>query len=53
MYTEGGIQAQMYVRSGEVEREFSGAFGSGYPASEGGPSVWPVPNVIGVVRKAP
>ena len=53
MYTEGGIQAQMYLKSGEVEREFSGAFGSGYPSSEGGPSVWPVPNVIGIVRRAP
>lgn len=53
MYTEGGVQAQMYVRSGEVEREFSGAFGSAYPGSDGGPSVWPVPNVIGVVRNSP
>jgi len=53
MYTEGGIQAQMYVKSGELERDFAGAFGSGYPSGEGGPSVWPVPNVIGIVRKTP
>ena len=53
MYTEGGIQAQMYVNSGGVEREFSGVFGSAYPATAGGASAWPVPNVIGVVRNPP
>jgi hypothetical protein len=51
MYTEGGAQAQLYVESGDFVREFVGSLGSGYAAGEGGPSLWPVPNVIGIERR--
>ncbi|HDP88936.1 MAG TPA: phosphodiester glycosidase family protein [Thioalkalivibrio sp.] len=51
MYTEGGVQAQMFVGSGELKREFVGSFGGSFTATTGGPSVWPVPNVIGIERR--
>ena len=51
MYTEGGAQAQLYVESGDFVQEFVGTFGSGFTAGEGGPSLWPVPNVIGIERR--
>jgi len=51
MYTEGGVQAQLYVESGDFVQEFVGSLGSGYAAGEGGPSLWPVPNVIGIERR--
>ena len=50
MYAEGGVQAQMYVSSGEFSEEFVGTFGGGYPTAETGPA-WPIPNVIGIVRR--
>jgi len=49
MYTEGGLQAQMAVRSRGGTFEFDGVPGVEYGtmASVG----WPIPNVIGVVRR--
>lgn len=50
MYAEGGPEAQLYVRSGVREHERVG----GYEAPSGGGDnrvAWPVPNVIGIVRR--
>ncbi len=50
MYTEGGSEAQLYVRAAGVEHQFSGmteVLGEG----EGSPHGRPVPNVVGVVRR--
>ena len=68
MYAEGGAEAQVYVRSGEVEIERTGVMAGGL--LEGGPigagagdsasgasnsqtsaAAWPIPNVIGIVRR--
>jgi hypothetical protein len=49
MYAEGGPEAQLYVHSGRHEVELVGNHGTSLFASD---SAWPVPNVIGVVRKA-
>ena len=44
MYVEGGPEAQLYVRSGGREREWVGG--------EDNHRAWPVPNVIGIARRA-
>jgi len=49
MYTEGGHEAQLYVDAPEHEYEFVGSFGE----ADDNRRAWPVPNVLGIVRKAP
>jgi hypothetical protein len=48
MYTEGGVEAQLYVRSGARSHEFVGAFEA---APEANREAWPVPNVLAAVRR--
>jgi len=48
MYAEGGPEAQLYVRSGQREIELLGSHGTSLFGSD---RAWPVPNVIGVVRR--
>jgi hypothetical protein len=49
MYVEGGPEAQLVVRGGGQEHEFTGLLSG---SSGGGASLaWPIPNVVGVVRK--
>jgi len=48
MYAEGGPEAQLYVRSGRREIELVGSHGTSLFGSD---SAWPVPNVIGIVRR--
>ncbi len=50
-YAEGGPEAQLFVRSGDVEIERVGSFETGFFESDDNAVAWPVPNVIGVVRK--
>ena len=49
MYTEGGHEAQLYVDAPEHEYEFVGSFGE----ADDNHRAWPVPNVLGIVRKTP
>jgi hypothetical protein len=51
MYVEGGAEAQLYVRGGEREVEFSGTLGAA-PDVQLGVEGWPVPNVLAAVRRA-
>ena len=51
MYAEGGPEAQLYVNSGGTEVELVGSHGAGLFQSEDNDHAWPVPNVIGVVRR--
>jgi len=51
MYVEGGPEAQLYVRSGEKEFEFLGSYETGFNENNDNDKAWPVPNIIGVVRK--
>ena len=53
MYLEGGPEAQLYVHAGGVELERLGAYGSGFAVADENAAAWPVPNVIGVVRRKP
>ncbi len=50
MYVEGGREAQLYIHSGQFERELVGSHGnSAFSLSRGAP---PVPNVIGLRRRS-
>ncbi len=51
MYTEGGPQAQLYVRGSERDYEFVGSFEKAFGESDDNHQAWPVPNVIGIARK--
>ncbi len=51
MYVEGGPEAQLYVSAGGEELEFVGSFESAVNEDDDNDHAWPVPNVIGVVRK--
>lgn len=51
MYVEGGPEAQLFVAAGGRELELVGAF-EGLAAVAGSAEAWPVPNVLGVFRKA-
>jgi len=48
MYAEGGPEAQLYIRSGHREIELVGSHGTSLFGSD---RAWPVPNVIGIVRR--
>ncbi len=48
MYTEGGGEAQLFVRSGDQQYEFVGGYNAGlHPYT----NAHPIPNVIGIVRR--
>lgn len=51
MYAEGGPEAQLYVKSGRREVELVGSRGTGLFDSSDNSQAWPVPNVIGIVRR--
>jgi hypothetical protein len=50
MYVEGGPQAQLYVRTREREIELAGFYDTGIMSGDFG-QAWPLPNVVGVVRR--
>ena len=52
MYVEGGPDAQMFIRSKKKEHEFIGSYSSGSHESDRNHIGWPVPNVVGIKRKA-
>jgi hypothetical protein len=49
MYTEGGPQAQLYIKSGEHEYEFVGHSEIDFSNNSKSLFSWPIPNAIGVV----
>lgn len=51
MYVEGGPQAQLYIQSGSQEFEFVGSYSSRFNANDVNTLAWPIPNVVGIVRK--
>jgi len=53
MYVEGGPEAQLYVRDDAAEMELVGSFETGFMTNNDNAAAWPVPNVIGVVRRGP
>jgi uncharacterized protein YigE (DUF2233 family) len=52
MYVEGGPEAQLYVRAGGEELEFYGSLETGLFDADANGRAWPIPNAIGVVRRA-
>ena len=48
MYSEGGPQAQLYIRYGAKEYEFVGQFDLKLNDNINSPVFWPIPNVIGI-----
>jgi hypothetical protein len=48
MYSEGGPQAQLYIRYGNKEHEFVGQFDLKLNDNINSPVFWPIPNVIGI-----
>ncbi|HAA04661.1 MAG TPA: hypothetical protein DCE18_15045 [Syntrophobacteraceae bacterium] len=52
MYLEGGPQASMHISINGVEVDKKGSLESTVDDSESVPLVFPIPNVIGVVRKS-
>lgn len=51
MYVEGGPEAQLYLRSGDFELERVGSFETGFMETNANTAAWPVPNVVGIVRR--
>jgi len=51
MYTEGGPEAQLFIRSGGQEMQFVGSFEADPIGRGDDANAWPVPNVVGVVRR--
>jgi hypothetical protein len=51
MYLEGGPQAAFYVAAGPVEVERHGSLETGFDEAEAIQLAFPIPNVLGIVRK--
>ncbi len=51
MYAEGGPEAQLYLRTSDREYEFVGSYESGFNENDRIQLAWPIPNVVGVVRR--
>jgi hypothetical protein len=52
MYAEGGPEAQLYVRGQDRDFEFVGTFEGDTAGIDDELGAWPVPNVLGIVRRA-
>ena len=53
MYTEGGPQAQLYVKAADKEFEFVGSYEVGSSDANKGSLSWPLPNVVGIAKRKP
>jgi hypothetical protein len=53
MYTEGGPQAQLYIKVPHQEFEFVGSYEVGSSDANKGSLAWPLPNVIGISKRQP
>ncbi|MGD9043888.1 MAG: phosphodiester glycosidase family protein [Desulfobacterales bacterium] len=51
MYTEGGPQAQLYIKVGKKEFEFAGTYETSSNNANDNPISWPLPNVIGISKR--
>ncbi|MGD2100148.1 MAG: phosphodiester glycosidase family protein [Desulfobacterales bacterium] len=53
MYTEGGPQAQLYIKVPNQEFEFVGSYEVGSGDANKGSLPWPLPNVVGISKRPP
>ncbi len=51
MYLEGGPEATLYFSANGIELEKNGSFESGFIGNDSITAAWPIPNVLGVVKK--
>lgn len=51
-HLEGGPEAQLYVHTAAFELKLFGSYETAFNANDRNPSAWPIPNVIGIVRRA-
>lgn len=51
-HLEGGPEAQLYVRTDALELELVGSYETGFSPSDGNDAAWPIPNVLGLVRRS-
>lgn len=52
MYGEGGPEASLFVRGGSVRLALMGSYETGFMESDDNDHLWPIPNVLGVRRRA-
>ncbi|MBL8550378.1 MAG: phosphodiester glycosidase family protein [Hyphomonadaceae bacterium] len=52
MYLEGGPEATLYVNAGGVTLERYGSYETGFNENDDNDRAWPLPNVLGVRRRA-
>jgi hypothetical protein len=52
-HLEGGLEAQLYLHVGRVEREMSGSYGTFFREDDGNDRPRPIPNVLGVRPRPP
>lgn len=51
-HLEGGPEAQIYLHVGDIELEALGSYESSYEEDDGNTIAWPIPNVLGVKKRA-
>ena len=47
-HLEGGPEAQLVVRSPNLDLELVGSYETGFADNDGNTRIWPIPNVIGI-----
>jgi hypothetical protein len=52
-HLEGGPEAQLYVHYGKTELELFGSYESAVSEDDWNSEAWPIPNVIGIVKRGP
>ncbi len=50
-HLEGGPEAQLYLRTAAFELEVVGSYETGFRQDDSNQSAWPIPNVLGIVRR--
>ncbi len=50
-HLEGGPEAQLYFKAGDIEQELFGSFKTSFFEKDSNPIAWPIPNVIGIRKK--
>jgi hypothetical protein len=52
-HLEGGPEAQLYWHVGKDEREGFGSYETSFRENDSNAAAWPIPNVLGIQRRAP
>jgi hypothetical protein len=53
MHLEGGPEASLSIHTAGIDLDFSGSYETGFWADDSNQKQWPIPNVLGVVNRAP